>query len=151
MTAVEVRITGVPTETAEAIREAYDAGKGERLAETVLAMAEAGDPRLRGYFQWDDTTAARAYRVEQANALVRRVKVTVVQEEWLPPITARAYVSQRGDPDRPAGAFVAVEEVVGDAAQQALLETAIRLDLERLVRKYRDVELLFSLAGDVFG
>ena len=71
MSGAEIQVTGVPSQVAEAIREAYDLEQGQRLAEHVLAMAEAGDERLRGYFEWDDTKAARTLRVMQAAMLVK--------------------------------------------------------------------------------
>lgn len=151
----EVQVSGVPQAVAEAIREAYDLEDGQRLAEHVLAKAEAGDPRLRGYFEWDDDKAGAAYRLQQAGALVRRVKVTVIREPELPPVQVRAYVARReltseAENIEPGG-FVAIEAVAGRTAYEASVQDSIRRDLLRLQRKYDNTATLFELAAEVFG
>ncbi len=155
MTTTDIAISGVPQEVAAAIREAYIEADGQRLPELVLAKAEAGDKRLRGYFEWDDTTAGRAYRLEQAAQLVRRVKVTVLRSPDEPPIKVRAYIARKELPAEAdsvePGAYIAIERVAGQTAYEASVQDAIRRDLLRLERKYRDTNLLFSMAEEVFG
>lgn len=154
MTAVELAISGVPQEVAAAIREAYLEEDGQRLPELVLAKAEAGDKRLRGYFEWDDTLAGRQHRLTQAAQLVRRVKVTVLQSAESPPIQVRAYLARKELPSTEenieAGAYIAIEQVAGQTAYEASVQDSIRRDLLRLERKYRDTSLLFSMAEELF-
>lgn len=155
MTSSDVAISGVPQEVAAAIREAYIQEDGQRLPELVLAKAEAGDDRLRGYFEWDDSAAGHAYRLEQAAQLVRRVKVTVLRSPDEPPIKVRAYIARKELPATEEtiepGAYIAIERVAGQTAYEASVQDAIRRDLLRLERKYRDTNLLFSMAEEVFG
>lgn len=155
MTSSDVAISGVPQEVAAAIREAYIQEDGQRLPELVLAKAEAGDERLRGYFEWDDSTAGHAYRLEQAAQLVRRVKVTVLRSPDEPPIKVRVYIARKELPAEEStiepGAYIAIERVAGQTAYEASVQDAIRRDLLRLERKYRDTNLLFSMAEEVFG
>ncbi len=153
--ALEVKVTGVPVPVAEAVREAYETAHGNDLPEHVLALAEKGDKRLVGYFEWDDAVAGREYRLVQAQMLVRRVKVQILRAEDEPPIRVRAYVARRDltadseDEVRPGG-YVAIEEVAGQSAWESSVTEAIQRDLIRLKRKYQDVELLWSLADEVF-
>ena len=155
MTSSDVAISGVPQEVAAAIREAYIEEDGQRLPELVLAKAEAGDNRLRGYFEWDDTAAGRAYRLDQAAQLVRRVKVTVLRSADEPPLKVRAYIARKELPSTEenieAGAYIAIERVAGQTAYEASVADSIKRDLQRLERKYRDTSLLFSMAEEVFG
>jgi hypothetical protein len=154
MTATDLVISGVPQEVAAAIREAYIEENGQRLPELVLAKAEAGDERLRGYFEWDDSTAGRQHRLNQAAQLVRRVKVTVLQSAEAPPIQVRAYLARKELPSTEenieAGAYIAIEQVAGRTAYEASVQDSIKRDLLRLERKYRDTSLLFSMAEEVF-
>jgi len=55
------------------LRELCDS-HGERLT-PELVLADASDPAspLHDEFDWDDTTAAHAYRIEQARRLIRTV------------------------------------------------------------------------------
>lgn len=155
MSGAEVQVTGVPAAVAEAIREAYNLEEGQRLAEHVLAKAEAGDARLRGYFEWDDSKAGAAFRLQQASALVRRVKVTVIRTPDLPPVHVRAYVArkeltQEAENIEPGG-YIAIEQVAGRTAYEASVQDSIRRDLERLKRKYDNTASLFEVAAEVFG
>ncbi len=155
MTATDVVISGVPQEVAAAIREAYTEEDGQRLPELVLAKAEAGDERLRGYFEWDDTAAGRAYRLEQAAQLVRRVKVTVLRSADEAPIKVRAYIARKELPSSEenigSGSYIAIERVAGQTAYEASVAESIKRDLLRLERKYRDTSMLFAMAEEVFG
>lgn len=154
MTSTDIAVSGVPQEVAAAIREAYVEEDGQRLPELVLAKAEAGDERLRGYFEWDDTAAGRAYRLEQAAQLVRRVKVTVLRSSDEPPIKVRAYIARKELPSEEenieAGSYIAIEQVAGRTAYEASVQDSIKRDLLRLERKYRDTNLLFAMAEEVF-
>lgn len=50
---------------------------GSLTPESVLAEAENESSPLHDQFCWDDTEAARRFRLWQASALIRRVKVTI--------------------------------------------------------------------------
>lgn len=50
---------------------------GELTAESVVAAASSPASPLHGFFEWDDTIAAREYRKVQARALIRRVTVII--------------------------------------------------------------------------
>ena len=156
MTSTDVAISGVPQEVAAAIREAYVEEDGQRLPELVLAKAEAGDKRLRGYFEWDDSAAGHAYRLEQAAQLVRRVKVTVLRSADEAPIKVRAYIARKELPSSEEeniepGAYIAIERVAGQSAYEASVADSIKRDLLRLERKYHDTNLIFAMAEEVFG
>lgn len=47
----------------------------------VLAAARSPDSPLHPYFEWDDTVAAEAHRIEQARALIRRIKIEIEYRE----------------------------------------------------------------------
>lgn len=154
MSVTDLAISGVPQEVAAAIREAYLEEDGQRLPELVLAKAEAGDKRLRGYFEWDDTVAGHQHRLNQAAQLVRRVKVTVLKSADSPPIQVRAYLARKELPSTEenieAGAYIAIEQVAGRTAYEASVQDSIKRDLLRLERKYQDTSLLFSMAEELF-
>jgi len=60
----------------EILQSIYDQ-KGELTPELVVQEAAQPDSPLRGYFDWDDSSAAHRFRLFQAAALIRRVKITV--------------------------------------------------------------------------
>jgi len=63
----------------------------------VLEDAASPDSPTHGSFEWDDTVAGAAFRLEQARTLIRRVKFEVIIEEV--PTRVVKYVR---DPGRPA-------------------------------------------------
>jgi hypothetical protein len=59
--------------------EAIGARNGQSLdAEMVLQAAKEPASTLHKYFEWDDTEAARQYRLEQARLIVRSIEVRIV-------------------------------------------------------------------------
>lgn len=147
----DLATTGVPTEVAAAVRRIYTECGGHDLASNVLAAAAGGDSALHGYFEWDDSAAAAAYRLEQAQALVRRVKVTIIQQGAPEPISVRAYIAARELPaaeDRQPGSYVAIEEIAGATSEQAALMESIQRDVVRLRRKYQHVSDFLTIVTD---
>ena len=68
---------------------------GRLSTSVVLAEAESPGSPLHEFFEWNDTVAGEAYRLDQARALIRQVKFEVVVEA----VTVRSvrYVSEPND------------------------------------------------------
>lgn len=83
--------------TKEALKELkqLEDRKGRLTPEQVLEAASDPKSALHSQFEWDDSKAAYAHRLDQARELIRRVKIELVVEERT--IKAVAYVR---DPDR---------------------------------------------------
>lgn len=67
-------------EVVEAVKELEDR-QGRLLPSEVLNAARNEDSPLHGFFEWDESLAAEAYRLEQARELIRRIKIEVVFDE----------------------------------------------------------------------
>ena len=69
--------------TPEAIAElkAIEDRRGRLTPHQVVEAAESEDSALHDCFEWDDTIAGAAYRVEQARELLKRVKIELVIED----------------------------------------------------------------------
>lgn len=50
---------------------------GDLSPEHVVEEARSGDSPLHEFFEWDDTKAAHAHRLQQARTLIRSVKIEV--------------------------------------------------------------------------
>jgi hypothetical protein len=104
----------------------------------VLDAAQAESSALHKFFNWDDTEAARLYRLEQASVVIRCL-VTVLPGSDERPV--RAYVALSSSPDR---GYEPIERVLGNKTKrETLLQDALR-DLRRLEDKYKT---LSELAG----
>lgn len=152
MSALEV--SGVSPLVYQRLRSIYDVAN-DLNERDVLADARDESSPLHAYFEWDDTAAAERYRLAQAQDLIRRVKVTVVRANESP-VSVRAFIAKReltsvGEPASAVGSYAAIEHVAGVTAYEVSIRESISRDLAQLQRKYRDTELLFEMAADVFG
>lgn len=123
--------------TQQALQAIYDE-RGELSPEVVLDVASDPGHELHSRFEWDESEAARRYRLVQAQYLIRSVKVTVQRTPESQPVRVRAFIADRelgpvalpgADPDGPdpVGNYRPVEEVV----ESDILRTAWFRSLER--------------------
>jgi hypothetical protein len=70
-------------ERREAIRDELQAlvNDGRLNPDDVVDAARNPNSSLHSYFTWDDTEAAASYRLQEARALIRRVRVNVVRTD----------------------------------------------------------------------
>jgi hypothetical protein len=87
----------------------------------VVAEAATATSPLHRFFVWDDTEAAHRYRLDQAENLIRRVRV-VIHREPERTVKLRAYVSTGFD--KGSHSYEPVESVMADPhrRQQVLLQ-----------------------------
>jgi len=78
------------TEIAVALRD-LESKAGKLLPADVVEAARDPMSPLHGQFEWDDSAAAEAYRLQQAGDLIRRVKITLTVEDK--PVRVVRYVS----------------------------------------------------------
>ncbi len=121
--------------------EQLRAAKGGLLKpEDVVEFAKDPNTALHAQFEWDDTEAARQYRLVQARTVIQLI-VKVVGE---PPVPMRAYVSLPSD--RVAGnGYRSLEDVVNDESR---MQELVRDALERLQatqRRYAQLKTLLPI------
>jgi hypothetical protein len=131
-------------------------GGGDGLAPHVLDKARDSKSALHRYFEWDDSVAAEAHRLTQAETLVRKVHVTLIPTGATDPVRVRAFVATRdlhdaataeGDTDvanASAGSYKMVGDLTGSSAYEAAVLNQIKGDLRRLQHKYRAHQELFK-------
>lgn len=126
------------------LREIERANNGVLLPESVVNRASNPDSALHSAFEWDNTEAARKYRLEQARQLIR------VCVEYVPHIgqEVRAFVSLHTERyiDGQEGGYRHMPTLLRtDRGRADVLETAL-WELEAIQRKYEAVKEL----ADVF-
>ena len=65
----------------EVLQSISEKHAGELTPERVLAFAKSDKSPIHHLFCWDDTKAAREYRLIQAGALIRRIKVRWIDDD----------------------------------------------------------------------
>ena len=73
----------ITSERRKAIREELQTlvKDGRLIPEDVVDAAKNPNSSLHTYFTWDDTEAAAAFRLQEARALIKRVRVSVVRTD----------------------------------------------------------------------
>jgi len=76
-------MSGLTRQRMAAIREELERLGTETLLTPETVVEAARDPRspLHSQFEWDDEAAGEAYRIQQARALIKRVRVDVVRAD----------------------------------------------------------------------
>ena len=126
----------------------YDEHK--RLTPSIVVTV-AADPThpLHERFVWDDSEAARRYRLVQASGLIRSVSVVVERAEDKPPVRVRAFVAEREvgvvtrldsdaedeDGERLTGNYRPVEEVVASDTMRTAWFRSLARDWQALKRR----------------
>ena len=107
----------------------------------VVAQAEREDHPLHHRFTWDDSLAARRWRLFQASKLIRSVEVVIEASDTSGPIRVRAFVAQhelsRGeaDDDGTTGEYLPVEQVAASDVLRSAWFAALERDWQRLKRR----------------
>ena len=117
----------------EALATITKENQGRLTPKDVVDAARSGNHPLHQHFEWDDSAAAEAYRLDQARSVIRVVRV--VDDEGSDG-TSRAFLSIN---DKSGVAYRSITEVKSSAdLQSALLRQAER-DLDAFQRRYREL------------
>jgi hypothetical protein len=127
---------------------------GEITPEIVLNEAKSPESPLHKQFCWDDTKAAEMFRLAQAAALIRRIKVTYTTDKK--EIRVRAFVNVRpqiNDDETPEeqakGIYVTLTRASSVESYREQMIKACRRDVEAFRTKYSAItevsEIIFTM------
>lgn len=115
-----------------------EANDGLLRPEDVVEFASDPETALHGEFTWDDTEAAREYRLEQARRVIR-VVVEIIPQSAEP---IRAFVSLVPDRRNRGGGYRPMPDVLENADwREQLLAQALR-ELQSWRAKYEQLRAL---------
>lgn len=129
-------------EELESLRRAL----GGRLTPSDVLEAGSSDRSpLHRYFDWDEASAANAYRVSQAGDLMRAVVVEVDRGKQKEPLIVRAFVSvPHSENKRPV--YTSVE----DAMTDPVLREQVKRQAESELRSWRVRYQELTELGEIF-
>lgn len=131
-----------PKIIAELHRIAEDHG-GELKPADIVAEARPEASPLHSQFQWDDTVAARQYRLWQARQLIRvTVEYVGSQDRGA---TTRVFVSLTPDRENEGGGYRSVSAVMANPKYRAQLLADALKDMERFQKKYEELQELAEI------
>jgi hypothetical protein len=122
-----------PAEMQQEVMRLAEVSGGLLKPHAVVDAARAEESPLHGWFEWDDTAAAEAWRVEQARQLIQ-VTVTVIETSSQKAVSVRALVSLPRD--RQAGGYRVVTTVLGDSELRAEMLADALAELNRVRQRY---------------
>lgn len=114
-----------------------------KLSDVVDRASDPANP-LHRYFEWDDTVAARKWRLEQARVIVS--SLTVYNEALK--IKVRALSSLEVDRMQGGGYRWTMDVMERVDLREELLATALA-ELNRLASRYKDLQELSAVWGAV--
>ena len=117
---------------------------GTLTPEAIVEEARAADHELHKEFEWNDAIAGQQCRIDQARALIRRVRITMVVEHQT--ISAPAYVHNPASANQE---YVAVRNVRRDEDQARDVLIAEFRAAGSHLRRARDLAVYFGRAGEV--
>lgn len=109
-----------------------------RAAVAVERAARPLSSPLHRFFEWDNTKAALAHRLEQAGRLIRAVVVVIPTTHQ----EVRAFVSLEADRGKSAQSYRAIRPVLDAKATRLALVTQAAQELARWAQKYRALGLV---------
>ena len=127
-----------PAQVAGEIMEQLEQSEQGLSPATLLDASRDANAPLHDEFEWDDAKAAEGYRLNQAGALIRNIRVVITEEQAEQ--RERAFVNV----DYGKGAYVAIASALtNEVWKKNLLEYA-RRDMSLFQAKYSRLE---ELAG----
>lgn len=101
--------------------------------EDVVSYARNPKTKLHGWFNWNDTEAAKQWRLQQARNLIR-VSVSILPQAK---VESRVFISMHDDRRNDGGGYRPLEKVLSNKdMRKVLLDEAIE-ELEWFRRKYQ--------------
>lgn len=109
-----------------------DANKGRLLPQTVVDEARNRRNPLHRHFEWNDKTAAEAYRLDQARSLIRIIQIEDTDSDAAP---RRAFVSVNDD----GKAYRSVAEVLSSESLQLAVLVSAEKELRAFEARYNEL------------
>lgn len=122
-----------PQKIGEALEAIAQKSGGRLIPAAIVDAARERRHILHKHFEWDDATAAEAYRLDQARSIVRCIHVDDAETESG---RARAFMSIH---DKEGTSYRSLTEIMGNADLQAKVLAQAERDLISFENRYRDL------------
>lgn len=130
----------------EEMQAVYDA-EGRLTARLVLEAGRSGEfPALHAAFEWDDSKAAEAHRLNQAGDLIRKMKVVYHDAATGERRSVRAYLSVPVSEQLPSDYFDQ-EDVRTDPFKRRLVLRGMEREWKALERRYGELQEFWRLVA----
>jgi len=118
-----------------------DANKGRLMPQTVVEEARNRRNPLHRHFEWNDKTAAEAYRLDQARELIRIIQIEDTDGDKPP---RRAFVSVNDD----GMSYRGLTEVLSSQSLQLAVLVSAERELRAFETRYNELLDICELVRD---
>jgi hypothetical protein len=135
------------------LRRIADQHEGAITPEAVVKAAKAKRSPLHPYFDWDDTSASKQWRIHQARMLICRIKVEYLDQDQ-ESIKVRAYhnVSIAADDENEGSRFyVDTQTAMTVSTYRDQILANCRRDIATFKEKYRALKEVESIIDAMNG
>jgi hypothetical protein len=133
---------GVSAQVAgEELARLEEANGGVLLPKAIVASAKRKTSPIHNCFEWNDTAAAKAYRLRQAGEMIR--KIVVVYEDKDEDETIRAFVSIKTE----SSYYSSTARILDDDELLDNVRAQIVADLKALQKKWKQFQTDTKLAA----
>jgi hypothetical protein len=98
----------------------------------VVEEASSPDHPLHDRFEWNDSIAGAKFRLSQAAAMIRSVRLVYKETPDGEDVSVRAFHALPGNP----GVYKPVDEVMADPFSRALLLREMERDMKAMIRRF---------------
>lgn len=139
--ASRVRTSAVAAQEVGEVIDRIEATEGACAPAALVDEARPPTSALHSLFEWDDTIAGERWRVEQARAIIRGIRILVDPESNSDTRLSIGFVSVAlvGDEGVTRG-YVSATRALTDHELRAQVEKDVLSQLQGLQRRYRRVE-----------
>jgi hypothetical protein len=116
--------------------------RGVLTGQVVVEEARDEGHPLHSRFEWDDAIAGEKWRVEQANELIRSVRVNYTSNGKSSDLRGFVSISR---PDTPAREYLPVEEVAEDPLMRKLVLRDAEREWRELLSRYEHLQEFFDI------
>lgn len=122
----------------DALQQICNDHKGVITPDIVLKEAKKKTSPLHTYFEWNDSAAAKSYRLIQAGNLIRSVKVTYESSDDVS-YRVRGYVNvvPSGDNEEGKKIYIPIHEALNTPNYREQLLADAKIDADSFVKKYK--------------
>lgn len=130
----------------EALKEIAKRDGGLLRPQAVVDAARPKNSPLHGAFCWDDTEAARLYRLDQAQRLIRRFTIEIESDGETVEVPAFINVSSDRSSGRDENPYRMIDDVMKSEDLLAVAEKDALIQLRGIRDRYKNIKRL----GDVW-
>jgi len=131
------------------IERIKEKNNGRLMPEDILKSAESSKSVLHKCFDWNDSSAAKKYRLQQAKYLIRSVEVIYVGDDGSKSKPVRAFVTLIEEGIHKPRSYMTIGEVMGNKALKARYLSELLWEYENLAERNSDVKEFMAIHAEI--